>query len=564
MRKQLNFLFIVVISAMISSCSQNRKEVKLIPVKAGEEFQYIDRDGKIVINPQFSEASVFRNGLALVKTTGDDAKWGFIDEKGSYVINAQYKSSTVFSEGLAWVVTENGAPTAINEKGEIKITLQNAEEVRLFCGGLAAFSTVDKDGKTKWGFVDKKGTVKINPQFAQVSWFSEGKCAVANEDGKWGYINDSGKISINYQFSSAQVFVNGRAVVSISEKDGVIGEDGKYIINPQFKSMVADGEWFAIYQNDKWGWCDKDGKIVINPQFVSVGLFVNSKLAPVQSGTEFGYVDKTGKMVINPQFNGAISFNSSIALVLSSSKIGFINEEGNFIINPQYSEISKDYVYYIIGGGTNYGSVETDFFNVEAVTNAIDLTKPEGLSFNSTFGEALKKLNLTESLFNQYGEQHTVISSKKITNDVSYDFVLDGRPYEAVNVTSGSGWYTYNTTEYKFRGNTKIQGFNYSISLTRKGYDKSESLISSFVSKLVGFKRGKISSGNMYFNKTTKIIMAGYPNVVSIYIYKTDGTEIVDHETKILVERANGGNDYYKVDSVAVVDSAAVDTATNY
>ena len=68
----------------------------------------------------------------------------------------------------------------------------------------------------------------------------------------------------------------------------------------------------------------------------------------------------------------------------------------------------------------------------------------------------------------------------------------------------------------------------------------------------------------MYFNKTTKIIMAGYPNVVSIYIYKTDGTEIVDHETKILVERANGGNDYYKVDSVAVVDSAAVDTATNY
>jgi uncharacterized protein (TIGR02145 family) len=368
MEKHFKLLSVAIILVVLSSCTGKGgiPEVKLIPVKSGAEFEYIDKEGKIMINPQFEEASVFRNGIALVKTSGKDAKWGFIDEKGSYVINPKYKYATVFNEGLAWVVVENGAPTAINEKGEIKITLKNAEDVRLFSEGLAAFSTVDKDGKKKWGFIDKNGNVKINPQFDQVSRFSESKCAVANEERKWGYIDDNGKISINYQFNNAQDFSNGRAVVSSDDKYGVIGKDGKYIINPQFEYMMNDGEWFVIDQNDKWGWCDANGKIIINPQFANVCLFLNNKLAPVQSGDQWGYVDKEGKIFINPQFKAAKSFSGNLALVYSSDKIGFINEEGKYIINPQFSDISSDYTQYL-SGGTMYGSVETDIFNAEAV-----------------------------------------------------------------------------------------------------------------------------------------------------------------------------------------------------
>jgi len=95
-------------------------------------------------------------------------------------------------------------------------------------------------------------------------------------------------------------------------------------------------------------------------------LFLNNKLAAVQSGDQWGYIDKEGKMFINPQFKAAKSFNGNLALVYSSDKIGFINEEGKYIINPQFSDISSDYTQYL-SGGTMYGSVETDFFNVEAV-----------------------------------------------------------------------------------------------------------------------------------------------------------------------------------------------------
>lgn len=86
------------------ACGDNGKkisEVTLIPVKSGSDYQYIDREGKIVINPQFRTATVFRDKLALVVTSGKDSKWGFISEDGTFAIPATYISATVFSEGLA-------------------------------------------------------------------------------------------------------------------------------------------------------------------------------------------------------------------------------------------------------------------------------------------------------------------------------------------------------------------------------------------------------------------------------------------------------------------------------
>src|SRR5690554_3075051 len=101
-RKNLNFrnmklilqlITIIMVTSTLSSCGgggDSISEVNLIPVKSGKEFQYIDKEGKIVINPQFKNATIFRDGLALVETTGDTPKFGYITEDGKYAINAQY------------------------------------------------------------------------------------------------------------------------------------------------------------------------------------------------------------------------------------------------------------------------------------------------------------------------------------------------------------------------------------------------------------------------------------------------------------------------------------------
>lgn len=471
--------------AMGLSCKSGigTNEVKLIPVRTGEEFQYVDREGKIMINPQFKNASIFREGLALVQSSGNEAKWGYINEEGKYQILASYNQATVFSEGMAWVVTDNSAPMAINTKGEIKITLQDAEYVHIFTEGLAAFCINDSSGN-KWGFVDKTGVIKISPQFYACGYFSEGKCPVKNKEGNWGYIDFSGKITINNQFDGASEYHNNRAIVSSDSKTGVIDESGKFVINPQFSNIIHDNDLFLVEQDGKWGWCDEDGTITINPQFSDAFPFFNEDLAPVKSGDSYGYIDKSGKLVINPQFDNAFPFNGEMAMVTSGDKIGFIDSKGVYTINPQFDKTSKDLLIYMLTGKTEFSDVETRFFNVAAISGRLKKDISEntiaGLGWNSNMGEILKKFAKTSADFSRYNKEHILISEENIAKDITMEFYMFGSPWNAYS----NGWYNY---QYSFNEEYSPTGFAYLFKVTGNGKAKEDEIIKSIQNALPAF-----------------------------------------------------------------------------
>ena len=470
------------VSALVlTSCgggSDKIEVVSLIPVKSGKEYQYINTDGKIEINPQFSEATILRDGLALVKTSSEEPKWGFIDNKGAFVINAQYSNATVFNEGIAWVIQENSAPTAINTKGEILFTLQEAEQVKVFRNGLAAFSVLNDEGEEKWGFVNKDGSVAINPQFKAASNFREDLCGVSNDENKWGFINKDGTYVVNPQFDAVNEFKGGKCVVTLDQKAGAIDKSGTYTINPQFKSMQIDGDLFLINQDGKYGWCDKDGKMVINPQFDKAFPFLQNKITAVKSGKSFGYIGKDGKIAINPQYDDAYPYNGDLALISSSNKYGFIDKDGKWIINPQYDAVSNDYKTYKQTGKSDYETVTTDYFNVNAIVEALDFEKLEGVNLDMEWYEVAAVYEGSISR-NQYTSKHTLKDYQKINNDANYSFRADG----ATRYYDGPISYTYQ------------------LSLTGRGSGKEEVVLKKIVEKLIqaGYEVSKDWEDNNVF-----------------------------------------------------------------
>ena len=109
-----------------------------------KKYGFIDKSGKVVIEPQFDYVRAFSEGLAKVEKYG---KYGFIDKSGKMVIEPQFDEVSDFSEGLAQVIK----------------------------GGKWVYEGFTKSIKGgKWGFIDKSGKVVIEPQFNDASFFSEG------------------------------------------------------------------------------------------------------------------------------------------------------------------------------------------------------------------------------------------------------------------------------------------------------------------------------------------------------------------------------------------------------
>jgi hypothetical protein len=59
----------------------------LAAIKQGKKCGFINKKGKMEINPQFDLASEFINDMAFVQSA---KKWGLIDKKGKYLVNPQF------------------------------------------------------------------------------------------------------------------------------------------------------------------------------------------------------------------------------------------------------------------------------------------------------------------------------------------------------------------------------------------------------------------------------------------------------------------------------------------
>jgi hypothetical protein len=307
---------------------------------------YIDRQGKIVIQPQFlvfgNRGGDFFEGLANV-TTKDDGDF-FIDASGKRVTRSHYLSTGDFFEGLAtrWFSTEK-----------------------------------------KYGYIDRTGNLAISASFDSAGNFSEGLARVRIA-GREGYIDRSGKLAIPARFASAGDFSDGHALViengpcqkigygpcefpmnppylvgggtGSNPKDpatprcrySVIDRSGKTVFaaSTQREASYIDAKQYAeglapVGDGKMWGFIDYSGKVQIPLQFESAEPF-SEGLARVRRDGKFGFIDKTGAVVIQPQFFGAQEFSEGMAVVIDENfKYSFINTKGERSIVGDYDGASS-------------------------------------------------------------------------------------------------------------------------------------------------------------------------------------------------------------------------------
>ncbi|HEX8117703.1 MAG TPA: WG repeat-containing protein, partial [Pyrinomonadaceae bacterium] len=225
----------------------------LSPVSGWEEgkgsvYGYMDKTGRVVIRAQFERAGHFSEGLADACT--ESGRCGFIDHAGKFVVPPRYKEVHPFSEDLAYVVTRDGRAGFVNKSGEMVIAPQfEPRPFGDFKEGLAAVTLPDSK---KFGYIDKTGQFRIQPEFGGALEFSDGLAPVST-NGRWGYIDREGRFVIAPQFAVAMTFSEGLAPVSTCTG----------VLYPSHEHTGKCG----------YGYIDKIGRFVIDQRFEDGGPF---------------------------------------------------------------------------------------------------------------------------------------------------------------------------------------------------------------------------------------------------------------------------------------------------
>ena len=340
----------------------------------GVRLGFVDRSGRIVVEPRFWAAEAFSEGLASVGVKAElgqqsVVRRGFIDSKGKFIVPPRFSRTGSFSEGMARVMLGggwqrfargprvvfhevNGDWGYVTKDGKIAITTRFSEAGD-FREGLAYARPT-----AAWGFIDTKGKIAIPPQFDETGNFKEGLVKV-KAGLRWGYVKNNGEYLIEPIFDDATDFSGGFARVSINDKWGCIDKKGKLIVELKFDGIDKFSEGFAAVRSGatwdtisakdfgsdhtyikggSWGYIDESGRIVVEPKYESASHFSNG-LAAVKTDGKWGYIDPKGKVVIDPRFSSCSSFSEGLAAVSlddGRTSYGFIDKRGKFVLQPRF------------------------------------------------------------------------------------------------------------------------------------------------------------------------------------------------------------------------------------
>ena len=229
-----------------------------------------------------------------------------------------------------------------------------------------------------YGYINRKGTIKIKPQYQEADIFSEGLAPVSNGK-KFGFINVKGDTVIDFIWDDVFAgFTNGLSDVTRNDSCGYINKTGvlvipliyetcypfqsrfaqvgdsegeEFLINRRGKPFEDDGDipdkklWkpnkpYLISSEQGFGLLNANGDTVAPPIYQSVGI-LKEKRSIVKLENKWGVINNNGEFIIKPQFDELWHFNEGLANFRVYNKWGFVNRKGQVVIQPQFDYASQ-------------------------------------------------------------------------------------------------------------------------------------------------------------------------------------------------------------------------------
>jgi hypothetical protein len=270
----------------------------------------------------------------------ENGLWGFIDKEGEVMIAPQYDYVEAYSEGLA-IAQKDGAVGFIDKAGKVVVPFMY-EEAEAFKQGVAI---VSRNGL--YGMIDRTNKERVPIQYELVSPFSSGLALVANEKG-YGYVDQAGHVVIPVELDYATDFERAYAVVEWKGKKGIINTLGKTVVPIEYDWIEPfDGNGICRAKKDnKYGLLDKNGSEVLPFIYDRIGTFYDS-LAIIVQGDKYGYINRSGEEHIALKYDFVPevllwgNYVDGFAKYRLKDKLGVMDAEGESVFPAIFQDIGS-------------------------------------------------------------------------------------------------------------------------------------------------------------------------------------------------------------------------------
>ncbi len=268
-------------------------------VRNESHYALIDLAGKHVADIPYRVLGDFHQGLLRVQKAGHPTAYGFVDREGRMVIEPQFINAGEFPDDPA-----NLNATAIGHEwcyfdhtGKIIIRVsmgEHLEDGNMFVDGRLRV----KDGFT-WGYKDAAGNWAIPAKFNDAENFEHGRARVQLGD-KWIWIDTHGK-EVPEDKRKVRPIEPPSEGLSLAMDNGLLGwidERGK----PAFPFRKYDeahsfSQGRALIKVDgMYGFVDTAGKLVVPLQYYGAADYDHG-LARVETREGLAYIDLSGAVV---------------------------------------------------------------------------------------------------------------------------------------------------------------------------------------------------------------------------------------------------------------------------
>jgi len=278
---------------------------------------------------------------------------GFLDKHGKIVIEPKYTSTDRFREGKTWVIYPSGKHYGLSYidltgKEIYKIPIHYYEKDYLIKDSDIDFlCNHDTKEDVLWWIQRPMDFSTLNFNFSR---FIEKEIKASKfiyhfkYQGKYGIIDTNMvlKVPVSLDDIDPEYKYSGQGMERVQYR-------GKYgYISPFTGELIVPFEYtdtrkptnglFWVKKNGKWGAIDKTGKLHIQHLYDEATGFTAENRSAVAINGKFGHIDKSGKVRTPLKYDFASYYNHGISMIRIHDKYGYMDTTGHFITEIIYDE----------------------------------------------------------------------------------------------------------------------------------------------------------------------------------------------------------------------------------